>query len=325
MKMILAGGSGLLGSMICSHFNEVGHEIVVLSRNPRANQRSQRSYRTVPWDGKNLGSWLEEFEGADAVVNLAGRSVNCRYTPQNRRMILESRVDSTRCIGQAIAKVSRPPKVWLQASSATIYRHEYDRDNDEDTGAIDRGDYKESSWKFSVDVVRAWEAACHESQTPNTRKVLMRISLIMSPDRNSVFDVLLGLVRKGLGGAQGDGRQYVSWMHYLDFLDAVALLLESPIAGPVNLASPEPLPNRDFMRVLREVAGVPFGLPATRWMLELGAILMRTETELILKSRRVVPGVLLDAGYRFRFPVWTNAAKDLYERWAVRSSRADSV
>ncbi len=331
MRIVLAGGSGLLGSMLQAHLVQAGHEVVVLSRKAteivnrtseegdsgttRANRETM--VRIVPWDAKTLGPWFSEIDGADVVINLAGRSVNCRYNETNRREILQSRTDSTRMIGQAIQRASRPPKAWLQASSATIYRHEFDQGNDEFSGIIDDGQYRDPSWRFSIDVVKAWEAACLEAETPATRKALLRISLIMSPDRNSVFDLMLNLVRKGLGGTLGNGRQYVSWMHYLDFLHAVDLVIDRPISGPVNMAAPNPLPNRDFMKILRQVSGVPLGLPAFQWMLEIGAIFMQTETELILKSRRVVPGVLLDSGFQFQFANWQQAAEDLYRRWKV--------
>ncbi len=202
--------------------------------------------------------------------------------------------------------------MWLQASSATIYAHRYDAGNDE--SGILGGDESDapSTWSFSVDVVKAWEHALDEANTPRTRKVALRSALILSPDRGGIFDTLLTLVTRGLGGAAGDGRQYVSWIHYEDFNRAVAwLITHDAIDGVVNVASPNPVPNRLFMRVLREAAGVRVGLPASRWMIELGAMFMRTESELILKSRRVVPGRMLASGFTFRHPDWTDAARSL--------------
>ena len=286
--------------------------MVVLSRRPQP-----RSWRVKAWDGVTPDEWAKELDGCDAVINLAGRSVNCRYTAANRRDILDSRVLSTRVVAQAIATAARPPRVWLQASTATIYAHRYDAPNDEASGlvgGVEPG--APSSWKFSIDVARAWEAAFAEAAAPRTRKVALRSAITLSPDPGGIFDTLLGLVRRGLGGSAGDGRQYVSWIHDVDFVAAVRwLLARDDVDGIVNVAAPNPLPNAEFMRVLRDAAGVPFGLPANRLMLEAGAVFMRTETELILKSRRVVPARLLDRGFVFRHPNWHDAAVDLCHRW----------
>jgi len=312
MKIVIPGGSGQVGTLLASAFVADGHDVVVLSRNP-----AKASWRIARWDAQTVGDWAAEIDGADAVINLAGRSVNCRYTARNRRLILDSRVNSTRAVGQGIARVSRPPRVWLQASIATIYAHRYDAPNDEATGLIGGSEPNApDNWRFSVEVARAWEQAANEADTPRTRKVLLRSAMTMSPDRGGVFDVLLGLVRRGLGGASGDGRQYLSWIHDRDFVRAVYWLIDrEELAGPVNVASPYPVPNTQFMRKLREACGIRFGLPASRWMLEVGAFFLRTETELILKSRRVVPGRLLESGFEFRFPTWAEAAADLYRRW----------
>jgi uncharacterized protein (TIGR01777 family) len=316
MKIVLPGGSGQVGAMLTRAFVADGHEVVVLSRDPKPH-----GGRVVPWDGETLGPWLAEVDGADAVVNLAGRSVNCRYNAANRRVILESRVKSTVAIGRAIAAASRPPKVWLQASTATIYAHRFDAPHDEATGVLG-GDEPgvPDTWRFSIGVAKAWEAAANEAETPRTRKVLVRSAVTMSPDRGGVFDVLLGLVRRGLGGTSGNGRQFVSWVHEADFIAAVRWLIDRDISGPVNVCAPEPLPNADFMRALRRAWGAPFGLPATRGMLELGAIVLRTETELILKSRRVTPGRLVESGFTFRSPSWPEAAADLVRRWRGQST-----
>jgi hypothetical protein len=260
------------------------------------------------------------LEGAAAVINLAGRSVNCRYTKSNREAILASRVDSTRAVGLAIAQAKRPPRVWLQMSTATIYAHRYDAPNDETAGIIG-GTERDApaTWRFSIDVARAWEAAAAESATPHTRRVLLRAAMVMSPDRGGVFDTLLRLVRLGLGGAAASGRQYVSWIHHADFLRAVMWLLQhDEIDGAVNLAAPQPLPNAEFMRALRQAWGASFGLPAAAWMLELGAFALRTETELLLKSRRVIPGRLAKAGFAFQFPEWPAAARELCRSWRTR-------
>jgi uncharacterized protein (TIGR01777 family) len=308
MKIVIPGGSGQVGTILSRAFVREGHEVVVLSRQP-----SSVPWRVVAWDGETIGAWSREIDGADVVINLAGRSVNCRYTTANRRAILESRIRSTHVVGAAIARSKRPPRVWLQASTATIYAHRYDAPNDERTGILGGHEVDApSSWRFSIDVARAWEAAFEGAETGGTRKVAMRSAMIMSPDRGGTFDSLRGLVRLGLGGRAGDGRQYVSWIHYEDFVGALRWVIEHEhVSGPVNVAAPGPLPYAEFMRVLREAAGVPVGLPATSWILEIGALLMRTETELVLKSRRVVPGRLLEGGFAFRHPSWPGAARDL--------------
>ncbi|GAB3747612.1 TIGR01777 family oxidoreductase [Microlunatus parietis] len=268
------------------------------------------------WDGQTLGAWVAEVDGADAVINLAGRSVGCRYTEDNLRDMMNSRVDSARVIGQAIAEAERPPAVWLQMSTATIYAHRFDAANDERTGIIggtepDVPDY----WAFSVDIARTWEAEQEHADTPYTRRVALRTAMVMSPGRGGVYRVLRGLARLGLGGTVAGGRQYVSWIHDQDLIRAVLFLLDHPeLSGPVNLAAPNPLPHAEFMRVLRRACGRPFGLPATRWMAELGAFALRADTELLLKSRRVVPTRLLEAGFRFAFPDWAVAAAELESR-----------
>ena len=312
MKIVIPGGSGQVGTILARAFHGDGHDVVVLSR------RTQHlSWRVVQWDGATLGAWQREIDGADVVVNLAGRSVNCRYDAAHRHEILDSRTASTRAIGEAIGRASRPPHVWLQASTATIYAHRFDAANDERSGLLG-GTERDApdTWRFSIDGARAWERTCDEAVTPATRKVLLRSAMTMSPDGGGVFDALLGLVRLGLGGSAGTGRQFVSWIHYEDFVAAVRWLIErQDMDGAVNLASPHPLPNAEFMRMLRAAYGVPFGLPARDWMLEIGAAFMRTETELILKSRRVVPQRLLECGFTFKFPSWNDAAADLCRQW----------
>ena len=288
--------------------------MIVLSRQPRICP-----WRVVEWDGVTLGSWRGEIDRADVVINLAGRSVNCRYNAANRRDILQSRIASTRVVGEAIARATQPPRVWLQASTATIYRHRYDAANDERSGALGGSESDApSSWRFSIDVARAWEHAFDEAITKRTRKVALRSAMTLSPDAGGVFDTLVGLVRHGLGGSAGEGRQFMSWVHHEDFVAAVRWLIDrDDIDGVVNVASPNPLPNAEFMRVLRDACGVSFGLPAHEWMLEIGAVFMRTETELILKSRRVVPGRLLEHGFTFTFPTWNDAARDLCHQWKM--------
>ena len=313
MKVVIPGGTGQVGTLLARDFKRHGHEVVVLSRRPPR----RALWRVLKWDGATLGNWAAELDGADVVINLAGRSVNCRYTAENRRQILESRVDSTRVVGEAIARANQPPRVWLQAGTATIYAHRYDAPNDEATGLIGGSERGSSRpWRFSTEVAKAWEAAVAQAATPRTRKVILRSAMTMSVDAGGVFSVMLKLVQRGLGGRAGNGRQYVSWIHEHDFVAAVRWLVEhDDIAGPVNLCSPNPLPNAEFMRWFRLTWGLSFGLPAPRPLLDLGALFMRTEPELVLKSRRVVPGVLLQSGFKFRFPNWPEAVQDLCRRW----------
>ncbi len=310
MKILLPGGGGHLGTLLARAFHGQGHDVVVLSRTP-----TPQLWRVVAWDGATLGPWTAELEGADAVINLAGLSVNCRYGPKNRAEITQSRMVSTQVLGAAIAQATRPPRVWLQSSTATIYAHRYDAPNDEMTGILGCPEPVPDTWNFSYKVAWAWERTCLEAPTPQTRKVLLRTAIVMSPMRNQAFDIFLKLVKFGLGGRAGDGRQFVSWMHDRDFVRAVQFLIErDDISGPVNLAAPNPLPNAEFMRELRAAWGIPFGLPAEKWMIEIGTFFMQSESELVLKSRRVVPGRLLAAGFKFDFPTWPEAARNLVAR-----------
>ncbi|MEZ4733975.1 MAG: TIGR01777 family oxidoreductase [Caldilineaceae bacterium] len=316
MKIVIPGGSGQVGTMLAKAFHAEGHEVIVLSRAPQ-----QTPWQTVQWDGKSRGAWAATLDRADVVINLAGRSVNCRYNARNRQEIKQSRLDSTRVIGETIADARQPPRLWLQASTATIYAHTYDHPNDEMTGVLGGAEPNApETWRFSIDVAQSWEQAMAEISLPQTRKILLRSAMTMSPDRGGVFDVLLGLVRRGLGGRAGNGQQYVSWIHDVDFVNAIKwLMAHEEMAGPVNLAAPNPLPNAEFMAALRQAWGIGFGLSATAWMLEVGTFCLRTETELILKSRRVIPGRLLEHGFRFQFPTWSAAAVDLCQRWRVQN------
>lgn len=309
MKVVLAGGTGQVGAVFDRALTAAGHDVVVLSRNPVRE-------RQVAWDARTPGPWTAEIDGSDVVVNLAGRSVSCRYTEANLRDMMDSRVQSAEAVGAAIAAAPKPPALWLQMSTATTYAHRFDAAHDEATGVIggtETGvpDY----WEYSVRIAKNWERAQEEATTPHTRKVALRAAMVMSPDRGGVFDVLLRMARLGLGGPVAGGSQYLSWIHDRDFVRAVEFLIaRDDIAGPVNLAAPGPLPHRAFMRDLRAAAGVRVGLPATKWMAEIGAFVLRTDTELLLKSRRVVPGRLLDEGFVFEQAAWPDAAADLVRR-----------
>ncbi len=302
LKIVIPGGSGQVGTFLARAFRAEGHDVVVLSRHQE---------------------WSRPIDGCDVVINLAGRSVNCRYGPANRREILESRLNSTRAVGQAIRDAARPPRLWLQASTATIYAHRYDAPNDEHSGIIGGNEPgAPDTWDFSIDVATKWEQMFDSFVTPHTRKIALRSAMTMSPSAGGVFDAFASLAARGFGGKAGRGRQFVSWIHYEDFTDAIRWLISHErIDGVVNLAAPNPLPNEEFMRCIREAIGVRLGLPVSRWMLEVGAVFMRTETELILKSRRVVPARLLESGFTFRFPTWREAAQDLAREWAQARAR----
>ncbi|MFI7322739.1 TIGR01777 family oxidoreductase [Streptomyces venezuelae] len=317
MRIVLPGGTGQVGGVLRRSLAAAGHEVVVLTRRPGREG-------DVAWDGRTLGSWTDAVDGSDVVINLAGRSVSCRYTDENLRAMMDSRVDSARVVGEAIAAARKPPRVWLQMSTATIYAHRFDAPNDEATGVIG-GDEPgvPDYWAYSVEIARNWEREQERAATPGTRKVALRSAMVMSPDRGGVFDYLLWLARLGLGGPVAGGAQYVSWIHDRDFVRAVEFLIDrDDISGAVNLAAPAPLPQREFMRVLRGAYGMPVGLPATRWMAEVGAFALRSDTELLLKSRRVVPGRLRDAGFTFDHGAWPLAAADLVRR-RVRRARRD--
>src|SRR6478735_9172762 len=303
MRIVIPGGTGQVGSILRRRYAAAGHDVVVLSRRP---ETLEPGVRHRVWDGRSVGDWAEELDGADVVVNLAGRSVSCRYTDENLRQMMDSRVDSTRAVGRALERAARPPAVWLQMSTATIYADRRDAADDEATGIIGGHEsHVPSYWRFSVQIAQQWEAAQREATLPDTRRVALRAAMVMSPDRGGVFDYLSWLARLGLGGPVAGGGQYVSWIHADDLCRAIDLLVErSDLDGPVNLAAPAPLPQRELMRELRRAWGGRPGLPATRTMAALGAWALRTDTELLLKSRRVVPGRLLDAGFRFDHPTW---------------------
>jgi hypothetical protein len=317
LRIVIPGGSGQVGNVLARHFHGQGHSVTVLSRQPMS-----APWQVLPWNGRDLGNWTQAVDGADIVINLAGRSVNCRYTPTNRREILESRTLSTRAVGQAIAQAAKPPAVWINASTATIYRHALERPMDEITGELGGQETGvPSTWRFSIEVAKSWEQEFFAAGTPGTRKIAIRSAMTMSPDRGGIFDTLLSLIRAGLGGKAASGEQFVSWIHENDFVRAIDFLIaQQTLDGCINICSPCPLPNQDFMRDLREAWGTRIGLPATRWMLEIGAVFLRTETELILKSRRVVPRRLLEAGFKFNFADWPIAAADLVRRWRAKQT-----
>ena len=329
LRIVLPGGSGHVGQALARYFTERGHQVTVLTRGPYT-----APWLSVHWDGENPGPWTEYLEGADVCINLAGRSVNCRYDHTNRQAIYDSRMRSTRLLGTVIAGLAAPPRVWMNTSAATIYTRALDANGadlplDEATGELD-GDAlaagtapSANRWlqrrDFSRRVARDWESTFFAADTPRTRKVVLRSAVVLEPTPGSAFAVLSRLVRFGLGGTQGSGRQFVSWIHETDYVRAVEFLIErEELDGPFNLAAPNPLPNREFMAALRWAWDVPNGLPAPSLAIKLGAIFLRTEPELVLQSCCAVPGRLLDSGFDFQFPHWPEAAEDLVRQWRNR-------
>lgn len=299
-KIVLAGGTGYLGKQICRYFADKTDEIVVLCR--KIPEKKLPVTYTI-WNGKDSGAWTSALDGADLLINLCGKNVNCRYTDANKKAIFQSRLDPTRILGEVISDLKNPPACWINTSSATYYRHAEDRPQDETGG--------EEGYGFSVEVVKAWEAAFFNSNRPSTRKIALRLGFVLGMTE-SALPVLLRLVKFGLGGHQGTGQQRMTWIHEQDYLRSLEWLLDHPAAdGIYNCTAPNPVTNDHFMRTLRHAYGVPIGLPSPQWLLEIGAWLIGTETELMLKSRWVVPERLLKEGFSFQFPKIEAAIHDL--------------
>lgn len=299
-KIILAGGAGSLGATLAHYYSDKANEIIILSRKPKA---AQGNIRTVVWDAKTIGDWVMELEGADILINLCGKNVNCRYTEKNKAEILSSRLIPTRLLGEVIANLKTPPVLWLNAASATIYRYAEDRPQDEETGDIGYG--------FSIDVCKQWERTFLEQQTPQTRKAALRIGIVLSQN-GGAFPALCNLVKFGLGGKQGNGNQYVTWIHEQDVAAITEWIYDHPeMTGAINVTSPNALKNTEFMHIIRKAYGISLGLPSPKWLLEIGAAIIGTETELVLKSRWVYPKLLLDSGYQFKYPEAAHAVNDL--------------
>ncbi len=305
MRIVVAGGAGFLGRSLVQYWSSRGVEVVVLSRTPTTELAGAR---VVGWDARSEGPWVSELDAADVIVNLCGRSVDCRYTEANRASIYASRLESTRVLGQAIGALSSPPRCWLNAAFATIYLHAEDRPQDESTGELGEG--------FSVDVCRRWEAELAAADVPSTRKVALRTAITLGREGGALGPLTM-LARLGMGGPQGPGSQRVSWLHTRDFCRALDFLIaEEQLAGAINLSAPEALTNRQFMSELRRGVGAPFGIRQPTWALEFGAWFLRTETELVLKSRWVYPERLLNAGFQFEFSELSSALRDLLHRAA---------
>jgi hypothetical protein len=289
-KLIIAGGSGFIGKNISQHFKDKGYSVIVLTR---GSSKIRNEIQYLFWDAKTLGSWTTELEGADLVINLTGKSVDCRYTATNKKEILNSRVDSTKIIGEAIENCKIPPKLWINSSTATIYRHSLDKPMTEENGEFGND--------FSMNVAKAWEDAFFTSPTPSTRKVALRISLVLGKNEG-VLPVLKRLTKIGLGGKHGNGKQKFAWIHIADLIRIIDFIeANNDQEGSINCTSPESIDNKHFMQTLRNTVSATFGIPTPKWMLVIGTFVLRTESELILKSRFVQPKRLLDAGFIFKF------------------------
>jgi len=299
-KIVLAGGNGYLGTVLANYYKDKAKEIVILGRHEK---QTSENIRTVVWDGKTRGKWTAELVNADMLINLCGKNVNCRYTEKNKAEIFASRLLPTELLGMVISELFEPPKLWINITSATIYRHAEDRPQDEERGEIGSG--------FSVDVCNAWEYAFNKYDTPKTRKITLRMGIVLGR-HNSVFPRLLNLVKMGMGGRQGNGRQYVSWVHEQDVARSTEWLAGHPgLTGIFNCTAPNAVKNAELMKIIRKAYGMPFGLPAPKWLLEIGSMVIGTETELIMKSRWVMPKRLLDSGFKFHFENAGDAVKDI--------------
>lgn len=310
-KIVIAGGSGFIGQYLSEYFGKE-NEIIILTR--KTHQPNNNAYRNnsnntlarfVDWDGKSRGDWMTEMEDVDILINLSGKSVNCRYTAENKKEIFDSRTNATNILGYAVQQCIHPPKLWINAASATIYRNANDRPQDEYTG-----EYQND---FSVQVCKLWEKVFFSQQTPGTRKIALRMTIVLG--NGGVMVPYFNLLKFGLGGQQGNGKQMYSWVHIEDVARCVEWLSDhEKMEGVYNCAAPNPVSNKQFMKILRNVTGHKFGLPAFTWMLKIGAVLIGTETELILKSRWVIPSKLIDNGFQFKFPEIENAFRDILKK-----------
>jgi len=286
-KIIIAAGTGFLGQVLVNHFKNKAEEIVVLTR---GKSTIKNTVRYINWDAKTMTGWERELENADVLINLAGKSVDCRYTEKNKNEIMASRVDSTAILNKAVLQCTIPPRHWLNSSTATIYRYSTDKQMDEVNGEI--------GLDFSMNVARMWEKAFFQTETPHTKKTALRTSIVLGK-KGGAFIPLKRLAQLGFGGRQGSGKQFVSWIHEEDFAHAVDFIVGNKLEGVVNVVSPEPIQNADFMEAIRTSRNIPFGIPISTFLLKVGAKIIGTETELVLKSRNVVPKRLLDSGFTF--------------------------
>jgi len=298
-KLIIAAGTGFLGQVLVNHFKDKFEEIVILTR---GNTKIEDGIKYLNWNAKTFCGWEKEFENATVLINLTGKSVNCRYTKENKKEILLSRIESTKILIKAILNCQNPPKHFLNSSTSTIYRFSLDKEMDEINGEIGND--------FSMNVAQSWEKAFFKTETPKTIKTALRTSIVLGK-HGGAFIPLKTLAKFGFGGQQGKGNQFISWIHETDFARAINHIIEREMTGVVNIVSPKPIENRNFMALLRKAVKVPFGIPINETLLKLGAILIRTEPELVLKSRNVIPKKLQQNGFQFEFNTLEKALKNL--------------
>jgi uncharacterized protein (TIGR01777 family) len=290
-KIVIAGGTGFIGKYLTDQFEKIGYDVLVISR----------SKGDVNWT--DLPAMIGALENADAIINLAGKSVDCRYNEKNKTDILRSRTETTRKLGEAIERCKRPPALWINSSTATIYRHAEDRPMTEDKGDIGKG--------FSVDVATNWEKAFFDFHLKGTRQVALRMAIVLGKN-GGVIKPFFNLVRFGLGGKQGNGKQMFSWIHIMDVFNIILFIMEhKELKGVYNCSAPNPVANEILMKTFREATHTKMGLPSPAWFLKMGAVIIKTETELILKSRWVIPERLLEAGYIFKYPSLDGALENI--------------
>ncbi len=305
-KLIIPGGSGFLGLQLARHFGAKGWMVYILSRQQKA---SEGNIHYLHWDGKTLGAWAKEIDGADALVNMAGRTVNCRYNETNKKQILDSRIDSTRILGEAVAQATKKPKVWINSSSATIYQ-----DTRGNLAANNEYDGKVGT-DFSMNICKAWEKEFKAAPSDSVRKIALRSAIVIGKEPGGAMEYLINLSKLWLGGTQGSGQQFISWVHLEDFGRIVEFLIEQEhISGVINCAAPNPVTNQTFMKELRNAVGRSWGLPIPKFLLEVGAIFLRTQTELVLKSRKVVSKRLEEEGFQFKYATIQTAFKEICEK-----------
>ena len=299
-KIIIAGGTGFLGSTLLSKYNNTDTEIVILSRKPFSHKEGNVSY--VQWDAKTLGDWTSHLEGSTAIINLVGKSVNCRYTDKNKKEIIASRVDATSIIGKAIIACKNPPKVWINAGSAAIFGDSGSEFKNEDS-AVGNG--------FSPQICKEWEQAFHDAKTPDTRKVFLRIGLVLQQG-GGILKPFMNLARFGLGGKIGTGEQYMTWIHEEDFTNVVDWVIqENTIEGILHCSGPYPVTNKEFMKAMQFAVSIPFGLPNPAFLIRIGAIFIGTEAELVLSGRRVISRILNEKNFKFKHPYLIDAVQQL--------------
>lgn len=316
-KLIIAGGTGFIGQAIAEFFGKE-NQVIVLSRhgvNSHTNNNHghllfpEQGYRITyrRWDGTHVEKhWASELEAADILINLSGKSVNCRYTKQNKQAIFDSRTFPTRTLGEAIRNCIEPPKLWINASSATIYRHATDKPQDEYTGDIEND--------FSVQVCKQWEKAFYDQRTPFTRKIALRMAITLGKD-GGVMAPYFTLAKFLMAGKQGNGKQLYSWVHAEDVCRMIEWMYEKKdTEGTFNCVSPNAITNNVFMQTLRKATGHKIGLPIYGWMLKFGKLFTGTEPELLLKSRWVIPAKLQEKGFIFKYNYLEDALNDIVSK-----------